>query len=298
MDIKIDNIFFRFLAVISLLICVEGCKNDMGENLTTELRVITQIDSANQGNVKVYIYRTLADMEARLNPLDSAVSNAGGVALFKSLKSAQYFVFASVLKDGYVYDNSKEAYYFTDDLIENAVTIATIPLKKSYVENSSVFQVKSIQVIRYDTTEWGSKKNCSPILKFELIGVDNSFNDVILDSTKTIYDGVNEIQFCYVDKIPGNAVVASVKNGALVNINNYSVFYLNVGIFDGARYRNQSGTYYSRYLSLRISAVLSQNLLKMRERGLLPKRLRIMEGFANDGSRAIQTTVDLLVEWK
>jgi hypothetical protein len=290
---KNKKLFYLALCAWALF----SCNTKSGVKLTTDLRITAQIDKQNQAGVKIYLYRTLTDMEARVSPIDSAITNANGEAIFTDLRTSQYFVHAVIIKDNQVFNNSTEAYIFTDDLVENAVTVATIPLKRAFPYGTKMGKLKAIEVIRFDTTEFINNANCSPILKFDIIGEKLNGQAQLINSTKTVFDGVNPLQFCFQNGIPSNPARAGLINDNIIDFSQFNAFYLDIYFLNGTEYQLQPLSYLSS-LNLTTSDKKSNSILANSSTGMLPTRVRMLEGFVSSQDRPIQTTVDLLIEWQ
>jgi hypothetical protein len=144
-------LFFSFLLFLGC-----GKKNDFKQS--TDLHLTIRFndnwylsDSAVGGNVKVSLYRSRVDMETRIRPVVSGVTDANGQVKFNGLEPFAYFIHASYDDDYNFYDNSRGNNQLTDIMVEGALTVATIPIYYTRPAYPATFTPQYIEILKYDT---------------------------------------------------------------------------------------------------------------------------------------------------
>lgn len=287
----------KYTSLLGIIFLLVACNNDKVEELTTELRVNVKVEGKDASGAKVYLYRSITDMETRTAPTDSAVTNGSGVAVFKNLKSVLYYIHAFYADENTYWDNSKSQYRLDDDLVDGAVTVANIELKNKRSALPSRMVIKGLDIVSYDTLNYSPSQNvtCSDKLVFEIWAATPDYDEKIV----TQYDVRDAATFCITGNKP-TLTAFKFKNEASFGINEYATLFAFALRIDTAGVpRYFPGTYYSTYLNLDISnfditPYWKQENVKGKP---LPNKVRVMEGIVTS-PRYISTKVDLLIDWQ
>lgn len=289
---------FRIFFVCFFLIFLTQCNPRELTKLSTELRIKVVYNDSSVINANVSLYRNKADMESRIRRVASATTNSEGIALFKDVPTTQFYVYAYTQQQGVYCDNSEVTNVFYDDLVEGAITVATIQVKEARPINPSKMVFSSLELIKYDTTEWraATLSHCSEVLVFDLIGVRQNNLEQVVGSTSN-----NPRQLCYIQGILQPSFSIPFDQTVELNITDYKQFYLEVYKIDENGNRvGYSPFYYTTYLNLNISdAKVSE--IAQNPKGLpYPTRVRLMEGLVKSppAIRGIETIVDAKILWK
>lgn len=201
---------YLIVTYILLLGALVSCNNKNSEPLSTELRVnIKQIsgnDTLPKGGVTVELYGNQTDMQLRKQRKYVATTDFSGVAIFKGIRSSQYYVYAFFDNTESRFDNSKGQNNLFEDLIEGSITVANLTISKSRPINPTTVTIEYVEVLKYDTVR--NYKNlglqCSDSLRFFLKVQDAGYNSYLVDSSTSNYLGATfkYCNFCYKKGVP------------------------------------------------------------------------------------------------
>lgn len=188
---------FAFIA-LSFSSCL---KKDI-EALTTDLQVEVKFrdrygsaDSVgNVSGIKVVLYKSQADMEARVRPVKTEYTNSTGIVIFKGLEPFNYYIHASTDNNVRYYDNGRNNNSLGDVLAEGALTIITIPISYQRVSNPTKFRLEYATVLNYKLYS----STCSKELRIKATDYANTTRyDSTYYSDNYNYDaGYYEFSYC------------------------------------------------------------------------------------------------------
>jgi len=202
--------FYILILSILFLGALISCNNRNTDPLTTELRVnvklINGVDSLPKGGVTVELYGSQTDMQLRKQRKYVATTDFSGAAVFKGVRTAQYYVYAYFDNNDFRYDNSKGQNNLYEDLVEGSITVANIFIAQARPINPTQITVEYVEVLKYDTVrnykDLGLQ--CSDSLRFYLKVLDSNFSQYLVDSSSSYYLGnrFDYCNFCYKRGVP------------------------------------------------------------------------------------------------
>lgn len=226
---KSFTLWSSFLVCLSLALF--SCNNRNNEVLSTELRVniqkiATNGDTALKGGVVVELYRNQADMQMRRLPVASATTNSSGQAVFKNLKTVEYYVYAYVDEGDRRYDNSLGEIRLLDDLVEGSITVVTVYISNARPVRPSQMTLQYVEVIKFDTVNLYKSigKHCSDSLRFFLVMyTPGSYNGTTVDSTVSYDNSGSAFSYCNFCYESGLAPSLPVFNSYFLNQNTFNL---------------------------------------------------------------------------
>jgi hypothetical protein len=279
---QIFNLFqlkYTSLLFIFILILFLGCGKKHDFKQSTDLNVTIEINdqySSNTfvgSNVNVNLYKSRVDMETRLRPVASGITNSEGKVVFNGLEPFSYFIHAYYEDSLDYYDNSIGNNQLSDIMVEGALTVVKIPIYYTRPSSPTSFTAKYIEILKYDT----QKDSCSRDFFVEM----DDDNSTLLDVTDTVY-------YCY-DNFNTHVKYATFNNHDpnVFNSYGYFEFTLNDTTALGQGSYSAIDTYY--FYPVDYEKGNYNNYPSY------PTRLRLWEANPTNNNK---NTIDLIISWQ
>lgn len=132
-----------------LFLLLLACTKDEPEPLTTQLYVQAYLSNGTTPatNTKVFLFRNQADAETGIGVLDSAITDAGGLAKFENLLNERYYLYASRVSGTsfqYQYGNTLQA------LVNGSQTGISLILSRTRPVNPTQVEIDGLEIFQLD----------------------------------------------------------------------------------------------------------------------------------------------------
>lgn len=158
------------IILASICLLLFACDGNSEFTLRTELLIEVRDDTGNpQADAVVTLYRSLLDLETRVQPIATATSNADGIAYFEDVESEIYYVLATY-DDGQIFYDNRGDHAIGPPLVEGSVSYYFTLLSERRPSQPSDFVISEVWIMSYPTspTEENSNTEVAPSIYVNL----------------------------------------------------------------------------------------------------------------------------------